>query len=111
MSEKIQQLQLIQQNLQNVAMQKQQIQNQLLELNSALNELESTDKAYKIVGKIMLSASKEDLVKDLNEKKEVADVRLKNFTKQEETLQKSIDDLQKEVMAELQKDKEVKEDK
>ena len=108
MSEKIQQLQLLQQNLQNVALQKQQIQNQLLELNSALNELGSTEKAYKIVGKIMLSASKEDLVKDLNEKKEVADVRLKNFTKQEETLQKSIDDLQKEVMAELQQDKEAK---
>jgi len=108
MSEKIQQLQLLQQNLQNVALQKQQIQNQLLELNSALNELGSTEKAYKIVGKIMFSASKEDLVKDLNEKKEVADVRLKNFSQQEETLQKNIEELQKEVMAELQQDKEVK---
>ena len=105
MSEKIQQLQLLQQNLQNISLQKQQIQNQLLELDSALKELDSTEKAYKIVGKIMLAASKEELSKELKEKKDVADVRLKNFSKQEETLQKSIDELQKEVMAELQKDK------
>jgi prefoldin beta subunit len=105
MSEKIQQLQLLQQNLQNVGMQKQQIQNQLLELDSALKELGSTEKAYKIVGKIMLAASKEELSKDLKEKKDVADVRLKNFTKQEETLQKNIEELQKEVMAELKEKK------
>ena len=106
MSEKIQQLQLLQQNLQNISVQKQQLQNQLLELDSALTELKNTEKAYKIVGKIMLAASKDNLSKDLGEKKEVIDVRLKNFTKQEETLQKSIEDLQKEVMAEL-KDKKL----
>jgi len=104
MSEKIQQLQLLQQNLQNISVQKQQIQNQLLELDSALKELDSTEKAYKIVGKIMLATPKEELSKDLKEKKDVAGVRLKNFSKQEETLQKSIEDLQKEVMSEL-KDK------
>jgi len=73
-------------------------------IDSALKELDSTEKAYKIVGKIMLAASKDDLSKDLKEKKDVAAVRLKNFSKQEETLQKSIEELQKEVMAELQKD-------
>ena len=108
MSEKIQQLQLLQQNIQNLGMQKQQIQNQLVELDSALTELKSTEKAYKIVGKIMLASSKEDLTKDLEEKKEVIDVRLKNLTKQEELLQQSVEKLQKEVMEDLQKDKEDK---
>ena len=105
MSEKIQQLQLLQQNIQNLGMQKQQIQNQLVELDSALTELKSTEKAYKIIGKIMLATSKEDLIKDLDEKKEVADVRLKNLTKQEELLQQSVEKLQKEEIEDLKKHK------
>ncbi len=66
---KINQLQLLQQNLQNLELQKQQFQNQLVEIDSALTELKSTEKAYKIVGKIMLAASREELSKDLSEKK------------------------------------------
>ena len=61
-STKINQLQLVQQNLQNMGAQKQQLQSQIVELDSALLELKATDKAYKIVGKLMLAASKEELV-------------------------------------------------
>ena len=65
---KIQQLQLVEQNLQNIMMQKQSFQMQLMENENALNELEKTKKeAYKIVGTIMISADKEDLKKELNE--------------------------------------------
>ena len=96
---------MLQQNLQSLVMQKQQVQNQLLEIESALTELRTTDKAYKIVGKIMLASSKESLIKDLEEKKEVSDVRLKTFKEQEESLQKNIDQTQKEVMEELKEEK------
>ncbi|HLD72782.1 MAG TPA: prefoldin subunit beta [Candidatus Nanoarchaeia archaeon] len=102
---KINQLQLLQQNLQNLELQKQQFQNQLIEIDSALTELKSTEKAYKIVGKIMLAASKDELSKDLSEKKETVGVRLKNLTKQEDALQKAIEQLQQEIMAELGKEK------
>ncbi len=102
---KINQLQLLQQNLQNLELQKQQFQNQLVEIDSALTELKSTEKAYKIVGKIMLAASREELSKDLSEKKETAGVRLKNLTKQEDALQKAIEQLQQEIMAELGREK------
>ncbi len=102
---KISQLQLLQQNLQNLELQKQQFQNQLVEIDSALTELKSTEKAYKIVGKIMLAASKEELSHDLAEKKETAGIRLKNLTKQEDALQKAIEQLQQEIMAELGKEK------
>jgi len=104
-SNNFEQLQLIQQNLQNVLLQKQQIQTQILEYNSALQELKTTETAYKIVGKIMFAASKEELNKDLNEKKEVAEVRLKNFVQQEQKLQQEMDSLQKEVMEELKQSK------
>ncbi len=99
--DKVNQLQVLQQNLQNVSLQKQQLQTQLIEIDSALTELKNTSQAYKIVGKIMLASSKEELEKDLLEKKEVIEIRLKNFVQQEEKLQQNIDDLQKEVMAEL----------
>ncbi len=104
-STKINQLQLVQQNLQNMGAQKQQLQSQIVELDSALLELKATDKAYKIVGKLMLAASKEELQKELEQKKEVAEVRLKNFSQQEEKLQHSFEELQKEVMREMQQEK------
>jgi len=100
---KIQQLQLVEQNLQNIMMQKQSFQMQLMENENALNELEKTKKeAYKIVGTIMISADKEDLKKELNEQKEVFDLRIKNLEKQEKNFKEKAEDIQKEVMKEIQ---------
>ncbi len=105
MSQKIQQLQSMQQNLQNMVMQKQQVESQLVELQSALQEISTTEKAYKIVGKIMVASSKEQLQKDLQEQKEIADVRLKSLLKQEESFKNSMEELQQEVVKELQEEK------
>ncbi len=102
-SSKISQLQLMQQNLQNVLVQKQQIQEQLTELDSALTELSTTDKAYRIVGKLMIATSKKELDVELQQKKEIAEIRLKNFAKQEDKLKGSLEIMQKEVLEELQK--------
>jgi prefoldin beta subunit len=103
MSEKVNELQLLQQNLQNVLTQKQQLQSQLVELDSALTELNTTNQAYKIVGKIMVASDKNELVKDLSEKKEVVEVRMKNFDKQEKKLKESMENVQQEVMKEMKK--------
>ena len=104
-SPKINVLQLLQQNLENVVAQKQQVQVQLMELESALKELNNTDKAYKIIGKIMFSSPKESIIKELSEKKEIAEVRIKNFKQQEERLQQNVEEIQKEVMEELKQEK------
>ena len=106
MSEKVQQIQILQQNLQQLGMQKQQVQSQLIESESAIKELESTSQAYKIVGKIMIASNKEDLIKDLEEKKETNNVRLKTFVEQENTLKQNIESLQQEIVSEMKKDKE-----
>ena len=66
-------------------------------------ELENTDKAYKILGKIMVSTKKEDLTKDLNDKKEILELRIKNIIKQEESVKKNIQEVQKEVLPESKK--------
>jgi len=105
-SNKMQQLRLTQQNLQNVMLQKQQIQGQLIELESALTELKTTEKAYKIVGKIMIVSSKEKLTKELQEKKEVQEVRLKNFNRQEEKLQAVLEQLQTDAVEDMKKNKQ-----
>lgn len=104
-STKINQLQLLQQNLQNIAAQKQQYESQLVEIESALTELSTTEKAYKIVGKLMLAGSREKLTRELSEKKEVVELRLRHFTKQEDKIKQSLEEAQQQVLAEMGKKK------
>jgi len=104
-STKVSQLQILQQNLQNLQLQKQQLELQLTEIDSALNETETTEKAYQIVGMIMIASSKDKILQELKEKKEVIKIRLDNLIKQENNIKENIENLQKEVVAELSKEK------
>ena len=106
-SAKVNQLQLLQHNLQNVLMQKQQLEAQISEYDSALQEIKTSSQAYKIVGKIMIASSPGELTKDLNDKKELVAVHLNHLQKQEQQLQKKFEELQKEVVSDLKKDKRV----
>jgi prefoldin beta subunit len=100
--EKIGQLQLLEQNLQNLSSQKQNFQAQLLEIDNAMDELgKSKGKIYKIVGPVMISSEKKDLEKDLNSKKEIIELRVKNFEKQENKLREKFTETQEEVLKEL----------
>ncbi|MFH1439967.1 MAG: prefoldin subunit beta [Candidatus Woesearchaeota archaeon] len=103
MSEKINQLQMIEQNLQQVLAQKQQFQGQMVEIDSALEELGKTEDAYKIVGNVMVKMSKEDLDKELNEKKERTELRMKSIEKQETQLKQKAESIRKEVMSDMEK--------
>lgn len=98
--QKISKLQLLEQNLQNFLLQKQNFSAQLMEIDNALEELDKSKEknAYKIVGTIMVSIPKEELKKDLNSKKEVVELRIKNIEKQEKKIRDQSNDLQKEVM-------------
>jgi len=101
--EKIEQLQLIEQNLQNFLMQKQGFQSQLLQIDNAMEELEkSHDKVtYKILGPLMIESNSDDVKNDLKSKKEVLDLRIKNIEKQENKLKEKAKKLQEEVMKKL----------
>ena len=99
---KIQQLQLLEQNLQNILMQKQTFQMQLAENENALEELEKSKKdAYKIIGAIMISSDKDNLKKELKEQKDILDLRIKSLDKQEKSFKEKVEDIQKEVMKEI----------
>ena len=100
----INQLQFLQQNLNNLSLQKQQFQQQELELDSALKELPSSSYSYQIVGKLMISKNKEDLIKDLEQKREMTKLRISNIEKQEEKIKDSIKESQEKVMTDLKKE-------
>jgi prefoldin beta subunit len=100
--EKIGQIQLIQQNLENFSMQRQQFQLQQTEIETALVEIENTNTAYKIIGNIMVLTDKVQLKKDLEEKKETLNIRINTIEKQEEKLRVKFEELQQEVMKSLE---------
>lgn len=101
--QKINQLQIFEQSINNLVAQKQQFQIQAVEIESALSELEKTDSAYKIVGNVMVSSNKDDLKKELNEKKEIIELRIKNLEKQETQIKEKTTKMQAEVMEKFKK--------
>lgn len=102
--QKISQLQLLEQNVQNFLMQRQQFQAQLSEIESALSELKDAKQSYKIVGNIMVDSSKADLEKDLKRKKEVIELRIKNIEKQEGSIKEKQKKIQEEVLSNIKKE-------
>jgi prefoldin beta subunit len=96
--DKTTQLQLLHQQLQQISFKKQQTYHELTELESALKEITPSEKVYKIVGKVMFLTTKEQLVKDLEEKKEDSKIRLESINSQEKSLQEMINKLQEEVL-------------
>ena len=99
---KINEIQLIEQRMNNLLQQKQTFQSQLTEVENATNELEkSNGKSYKIIGPIMIESSKEDLKNNLLDKKKILDLRIKTFEKQEDKLKEKVNEFQQEILKEL----------
>ncbi len=99
--EKIEQLQLIEQNINALIGQKQQFQSQAMETESALSELDKTEKAYKIIGNVMVETKLESLKQELSSKKEILDLRMKAIDKQEQNLRKKASEVQQEVLSSM----------
>jgi len=101
--ERLLRLQQLQQTLQSVVGQKQQVEMELMEINQALNELQSlTDDAviYKAAGSLLIKSEKTKVTTDLNERKELLNTRVAVLGKQEERLRGQL----KDVQAKLQQD-------
>ena len=102
--QKISQLQMFEQSLQNFLGQKQQFQIQLVEVESALNELNGTDRAFKIIGNIMVESDKSELKADLQSKKEMLELRIKTMEKQESQVREKASKLQSEILKKIKKE-------
>ncbi|MBU1136250.1 MAG: prefoldin subunit beta [Nanoarchaeota archaeon] len=97
--EKIQELQLTEQNLQNFILQKQTFQVELNETISALEEIKKSEeeKIFKIIGQVMLKTKKSEITEELNKKKEIFELRIKSFEKQEKILTEKLEKTRKEI--------------
>lgn len=89
-------LQTFQQQMQTVLMQKESLSIQNMEIDKALEELGKSehDDVYKAVGPILIKSTKKELTKELNEKKETINLRVKSLQKQETRLKDKLKESQ-----------------
>lgn len=96
---KLQELQILEQSLNNILLQKQMLQMELSESESALRGIEtSKDEVFKIVGQIMIKTDKEKVNSDLLNKKKLIELRMKSLEKQEITLSSKMEEVRDEFM-------------
>ena len=101
---KIQEMNILEQNLQNTLFQKQAFELELDETTSALNEIEkSGDEVFKIIGQLMIKTEKSRIKDELLEKKKILDMRIKAFEKQENYLREKLDKIREEISSSLKK--------
>ena len=97
-------LRQLQQTLQGVLTQKQQLELELTEVEQAIDELEKlTDNAtiYKSIGALLVKSEKGKVTTDLNERKELLDMRINVLGKQEERLRSQVKELQTKLQRDL----------
>lgn len=94
------QLQTFQQQINSVAMQKENMNIQKIETDKALEELQKAkenEEIYKAVGPILVRSSKSNMKKELEERKEMIDLRLKSLEKQDDKLRNKIKENQEKL--------------
>lgn len=97
-------LQQRQQTLQSVLAQKQQLEMELAEVEQALAELEKmTDDAviYKSIGSLLVKSERTKVIGELNERKELVNMRIGVLGKQEERLRSQLKELQTKLQEDL----------
>lgn len=99
---KIQNLQLMEQNFQNLALQKQTFQLELNEVITALEEVSKTkEDVFRVLGQVMIKSDKESLKKELKEKKEILEIRMKSIEKQELSMREDVERIRGEIVEKL----------
>jgi prefoldin beta subunit len=100
LKEQVSRLQQLQQNLQAIMMQKQQVEVELMETERALEELRKTgpeDTVYKSAGPLLIKSNKEDLLKELGEKKELSNTRVMVLAKQETRVKDNLKEVETKI--------------
>lgn len=95
--ERLLRLQQLQQTLQSILVQKQNVELELTEIEQATNELQKLAEdatIYKAVGSLLVKSEKAKITSDLNDRKELLNVRVSVLGKQEERLRGQLKDLQ-----------------
>ena len=102
--ERLLRFQQLQNTLQTLVAQRQRLELELSETERALKtlqEVQPESKIYKSVGALLVVKDKESVVKELTEKKELLEIRIKSMTSQEDKSRKRVLELQKTLQKEL----------
>lgn len=97
-------LQQRQQTLQAVLTQKQQLELDLAQVEQALSELETLDDSaviYKSIGSLLVKSERPKVASELNERKDLLNMRINVLGKQEERLRSQVKDLQQKLQRDL----------
>ena len=87
-------LQTLAMQLQQILLQKQELQLQLTEIENAIEEIKKAEgKIYKMVGNFLIEINKEEALKELEEKKELLDLRIKALSRQEEKIKNKLNEI------------------
>lgn len=96
---KIQEMQMLEQNLQNMLFQKQAFQMELSENKSALEEIEKTsDDVFRIVGQLMIKTDRKKILEELSNKEKILSMRMKAIEKQESSMIERLESLKEEII-------------
>jgi len=93
----MEEIEKIQQNLQLVILEIENLKLKNREIEIVLEELENSkeESVYKFVGNVLIKKSREEVIKELKDNKEIIDLRIKNLEKKKEELTKKLKELQK----------------
>jgi prefoldin beta subunit len=98
--EQVSRLQQLQQNLQAIMMQKQQLEVETVETDRALEELKKAgpdDAVYKNAGSVLVKAKKDEVIKELEEKKELSNTRVMVLGKQETRVKENLKEVESKI--------------
>ncbi len=98
--EQLARLNQLQQNLQTILLQKQQLEIEVVETDKALEELKKAgpeDAVYKTAGPVLIKANRDDLIKELEEKKELSNTRVTVLSKQETRVKDNLKEIQTKI--------------
>lgn len=98
--EQLTRLQQLQQNLQAIMMQKQQLESESMEIEKATEELkksEENEAVYKSAGPLLIKTKKDETLKDLDEKKDLANTRLVVLGKQETRVKENLKEVENKI--------------
>ncbi|HEY6536100.1 MAG TPA: prefoldin subunit beta [Candidatus Nitrosocosmicus sp.] len=100
LKEQLSRLQQLQQNLQAIMMQKQQVEIEKAETERALDELKKTvpdDAIYKFAGPLLIESNRDELLKELDEKKELSNTRVIVLGKQETRVKENLKEVESKI--------------
>ncbi len=100
LQEQLQKMQQAQQSLQSILLQKQQLDMEQIDSDKALEELKKAsddESVYKHAGSILIKSTKNDLIAELEERKELSKTRSTVLTKQEARVKESIKEQESKI--------------